>query len=351
MTGQRIGAGGDLLRRPFGDDLAAVHAGAGADIDNIIGRPDRILVMLDHDHRIAEAAQAPERIEEPRIVALMQADRRLVQHVEDAGEARADLRGEADALALAARQRARRARQRQVVEPDVAQEHQPVDDLLEDASGDLVALGVEFRGQIPRPVDRRLHRQEAHFADVLAVDLDRERLGLEAEAVAGLAGRRAHIALDLLARPLAFRLLVAALEIGDHALERLPHLVGAQAVVVGEADLLVARAIEDGVATRLRQFAPGPVEAKLIVLAQRLQRLQIIGRTRLRPGRDRAALEALLRVGHDERGIDRQMRAQAPADRAGAVRIVEREEPRLDLGDGEAGYGTGEFGGEEDALG
>ena len=197
-------------------------------------------------------------------------------------------------------------------------------------------LASSFAGQAPRPVDRGLHRKQAHFADVLAVDLDRERLGLEAEAVAGLAGRRAHVALDLLARPLAFRLLVAALEIGDHALERLPDLVGAQAVVIGEADFLVARAIEDRVAARLRQFAPRPVEAELIVAPKRLQRLQIIGRARLRPGRDRAALEALLRVGHDQRRIDGQVRAQAPADRTGAVRIVEREEPRLDLGDGEA---------------
>ena len=137
------------------------------------------------------------------------------------------------------------ARQRQIVEPDVAQEDEPVDDLLQDAVGDLVALGVELFRQPLGPVDRRLDREQADLADVLAVDLDRQRLGLEAEAVAGLAGRRAHVALDLLARPLALGLLVAALEIGDDALERLPHLVGAQAVVVGEADLLRARAVED----------------------------------------------------------------------------------------------------------
>src|SRR5271165_2314657 len=168
--------------------------------------------------------------------------------------------------------------------------------------------------------------------------------------MAGVARRRAHIALDLLARPLALGLLVAALEICDHALERLPNLVGAKAVVIGEADFLSPRAVEDCVAPRLRQFAPGPVETELVVAPKRLERLQIIGRARLRPGRDRAALQAELRVGHDQRRIDRQMRAEAPADRTGAVRIVEREQPRLDLGDGEAGYGAGEFGGEEDSL-
>ena len=51
-----------------------------------------------------------QRFEQPRVVALVQADRRLVEHVEHAGEARADLRGQPDALALAAGQRAGAAR-------------------------------------------------------------------------------------------------------------------------------------------------------------------------------------------------------------------------------------------------
>ncbi len=159
MAGQRIRVGRDLLRRALGDDLAAMHAGARADVDHIVGGPDRVLVMLDHDHRVAEVAQPPQRVEQPRVVALMQADRRLVEHVEHAGQARADLRGEPDALALAARQRAGGARQRQVIEPDVAQEGEPVDDLLQDALGDLVALGVELLRQPLGPVDRRLDRQ------------------------------------------------------------------------------------------------------------------------------------------------------------------------------------------------
>ncbi len=83
-----------------------MHAGAGADIDHIIGGEHGILVMLDHDHGVAEVAQPPERAEQALIVALVQADGGLVQHIEHAGQAGADLAGEADALALAAGQRA-----------------------------------------------------------------------------------------------------------------------------------------------------------------------------------------------------------------------------------------------------
>ncbi|WDT81381.1 MAG: hypothetical protein MPW14_06440 [Candidatus Manganitrophus sp.] len=71
---------------------------------------DRLLVVLDDDDRVAEIAQAPQRFEQALIVALVETDGRLVQHIEHAGEAGADLRGEADALAFAARERAGAAR-------------------------------------------------------------------------------------------------------------------------------------------------------------------------------------------------------------------------------------------------
>ncbi len=111
---------------------------------------DRVLVVLDHDHGVADVAQVLERVEQARVVALVQADGGLVEHVEHAGEAGADLRGEPDALALAARQRAGRARQREVVEADVDQELQPLADLLQDARGDLVLLLGEGASAAPR---------------------------------------------------------------------------------------------------------------------------------------------------------------------------------------------------------
>ncbi len=83
----------------------------------------------------------------PRVVALVQADRRLVEHIEHAGQPGADLRGEANALALAAGQRARGARERQIFKADIDQKFQPLADLLEHAAGDLVVLGVERAGQ------------------------------------------------------------------------------------------------------------------------------------------------------------------------------------------------------------
>ena len=43
------------------DDLAAVLAGPGADVDDVVGLGDGLLVVLDDDDRVAEVAHADER--------------------------------------------------------------------------------------------------------------------------------------------------------------------------------------------------------------------------------------------------------------------------------------------------
>ncbi len=114
--------------------MAAVHAGRRPHVDQMIGGADRLFVVFDDEDRVAEIAQPPQRAEQPFVIALMQPDRRLVEHIEHAGQSRADLAREPDALALAARERHRPACQRQVVEADIDQELQPLDDLAQDAA-------------------------------------------------------------------------------------------------------------------------------------------------------------------------------------------------------------------------
>src|SRR6185312_2136003 len=119
---------------------------------------------------VAEIAQSFERREQSVIVALMQADRRLVENIEHAGEAGADLRSEADALALAARQRAGGARHGQVFETDIAQEAEPLVDLFEDALRDIALLGGERLRQCSEPFAGFEDREIADLADIELVD-------------------------------------------------------------------------------------------------------------------------------------------------------------------------------------
>ena len=87
-------------------------SGARPHIHDVVGLLHHILVVLHHNYRVAGVAQLLERCDELHVVALVQADAGLIQDVEHVYQLQSDLRGQADALALAARQRARAAAQR-----------------------------------------------------------------------------------------------------------------------------------------------------------------------------------------------------------------------------------------------
>src|SRR3546814_16649668 len=87
----------DLRGGAFGNDAATVHTCTGTDVDDMIGMADRVLVVLDDDHGVAEIAQPEQRLQQALVVALVQADARLVEHVHHAAQTGADLRRQADA--------------------------------------------------------------------------------------------------------------------------------------------------------------------------------------------------------------------------------------------------------------
>ena len=161
----------------------------------MIGGEHGILVVLDHDQRIAEVAQTPQRREQLVVVALVQTDGRLVQNIQHAHERRADLRREPDTLALAAGQRARRARQGQVFQTDRLQKAQPVLDLLDHAVADfMLHLGQAQGLQEFHRLDDRLLRK---LRNVQPADRDRKHLRPQATAVARRARDLAHALLNL----------------------------------------------------------------------------------------------------------------------------------------------------------
>ncbi len=156
MPGQRLGDELDLERRALRNDPPTVLARPGAEVDDMVRGAHRLLVVLDHQDRIAEVAQALERRDELCVVALMEPDRWLVEDVEDPDERRADLRRETDPLRFAARERRRRAIHRQVADADVLEEAQALLDLAQHEPCD-VALSL---GQLDlrEPVERGMGR-------------------------------------------------------------------------------------------------------------------------------------------------------------------------------------------------
>ena len=111
---------------------------------------------------------------------------------------------------------------------------------------------------------------------MLAGDLDRERLGAEAGAVADLAGRGALIFAELLAHPGAFGLEHAAVEIADHAVERLLHLVGLAAVDEAQGDRAAFGAVEDDVVDLLGQVLPRRLQLEAELAGEAAEHLHVI---------------------------------------------------------------------------
>ena len=178
--GDRVGVRGHLGRRSLGHDLPAALPGAGADVDQPIGGAHHRFVVLDDQHGVALLLQLAQRLDQPRVVARMQADRRLVENVEHADQPRADAGRQPHALHLAAAERVGRAIEREVLEPHVFQKLEPPHDL---------------RGQ--RLADRLLRRRKPQLREELQRLVDRQRRDLvdRQAAQAGTTGPRAAAAI------------------------------------------------------------------------------------------------------------------------------------------------------------
>ena len=309
--------------------MPAELAGAGTHIDDVVGGADGVLVVLDDDHGVALVAQALERVYEPVVVALVQADGGLVEDIEHAHEAGADLRGQTDALGLAARERGGRTRQREVVEADVDEEAQARDDLLDHGPGDEALAVAELE---------RLEERERFFAGKVADLVDRflahgdgQDLGLQARAVAGVARDLADELLEMGAHGLGGGLLVLVEEHLAHAGEGgKPMSVAAVARTVVDADLCVAEAAEQNLLRLLWQLVPGGLVRDADVLARRGKDLRPVVRVAEEAAED-AARHAERRVLDQCLGVHDLAEAKAVAIGAGAVGSVEREVARLQV--------------------
>ena len=121
-----------------------------ADLDGAVGQGDHRFVMLDDHDRVALVAKPLERREEPPVVAGVQPDGGLVQHVGHAGESVADLSRESDALRLPARQRRRTTIERQVPQADIAEEAEAVIAGLAAVDGDDLRAQIEATVRVTR---------------------------------------------------------------------------------------------------------------------------------------------------------------------------------------------------------
>ena len=169
------GAGGDELGGgALEDDLAAVVAGAGPEVDDPVGVRHHGLVVCDHDHRLPGVHQPVEQTEQLLHVGEVQARGRFVEDEDVA--LLPHVGGELEPLPLTAGQRGEGLTEADVPEPDVGQ---LPEDLVGGRNGgvtgaeELLGLG-DGHGE--------------HLGDVLAAELVLQDLGLVPLPLAQLAG-------------------------------------------------------------------------------------------------------------------------------------------------------------------
>ena len=162
-------------------------------------------------------------VEQPVVVALVQPDRRLVEHIEHAGQPRADLRGEPDALALAARQ----GRPRRATGSGSRARHS-----CKNPSRSLISLaGCAGRSRfgsgsasasMPGEPVRPRRRSTARAASLMCLPaiLTASASGFSRAPSHTSQVLRTLVAAQFLAHPGAVGLAIAPLHVGQHALER-----------------------------------------------------------------------------------------------------------------------------------
>ncbi len=156
-------------------------------------------------------------------------------------------------------------------------------------------------------------------------------------------GPHRHVLLDALALLRRVGLAVAALQARPEPLERHRVLaLAAHAVPVRDEDPVAARPVQEPVLLLARELAPRHRHRDLVPVRDRLDHRLVEPLPAERPGDERALLDREARVGDEQVGVDLELRAEPRAARARAVRRVEGEDPRLELGQRDAVLGAGE---------
>ena len=306
---------------PLVDERATRLAAPGPQLHHPVGGLHRGRVVLDYHHGIAAVREPPQQTQQPTRVGGMQADGRLVQHIQCVDQVGSERVGEGDALRLSPRQSAREPVEGEVPQPYVVHERDPGGELVEDVHGHCAPEWREL--EVRDPIAYGAGRQGGDVGDGPAAHADSQRLRLEARAAAGRTG---------------FRELVLPEEDADvllvpFGLEALQERQQAEESATG--------AVEEEMPGLVAQIPPPQVERDPLRPGGLTQDAATALVARLGPGIERTLREALPGIGHDERLVVLEDCSEAVAARARASGMVERKQDRREAGRRRAAIGAG----------
>src|ERR1700733_1077231 len=151
--------------------MPARLAGAGTEIHDVICAAHSFFIVLDDEHSVAKIAQRFERTDQAIIISRVKSDGWFVENIEDAAQARSNLRRETNSLRLAARKRCRGAVERQIPEPYGKEEIEALRNFLQRPLGNRSLARGELSQHSVHGRARISEGQSSEFCDRKAADL------------------------------------------------------------------------------------------------------------------------------------------------------------------------------------
>ena len=321
---------GDFFKGALGNDAPAERPGSRTDVDDMVGRRDGVVIVFDNKDRVAEVAQAFKGGDEAFVVALVKSDTGFVEHVEDTGQAAADLRGQADALGLAAGKGAAFTIQGEVVESDLFEKGEAAGDFAHHFAGDrlIVALQPELSDDLCRAGNGEITESvDGIFFSGGRDQGDAENFGTETGPAAAAARTAVLQGFEALLERFTLGAGQQMLELREKAFERLGQFLAGSPGAKVEVDGAVTGTMEEKFAEGGRQFAQGQVGAHSGIGHQGSGQGRVVGlhfRGALAPGHDGAVVEGLVQI-KDEVRIEVGLGPEPLASRTGTEVTVERE--------------------------
>ena len=243
-------------------------------------------------------------------IGRVQADGGLVEHVQHVDQARAERRGEGDALRFAAAEGSQRAIEREVSEADVLQIGQSRAHIFNERLRDLLLPVGQL--QFVEERERIANFQAADIGEVLVAHANGERLGPQPRSAAGRAGDVFSPAAQEHAQ---VHFVLAAFEPAEEAVQA--------------AEVSFRHAFGDQPSLFVGEFGERHIDRQLVVVGEREQLFEFVRVRRRIPGRDGAVADRFCRVGNDAIHVGDHDIAETFALGAGAQRPIEIEELRL----------------------
>ncbi len=140
LSGDRLGIFDEFFGCALCNHGSTEFPGARTNLQQVVCFFNRFFVMLHHEHGVTQITQLRERGDQSAVIALVQANRGFIKHVQDSLQCGTNLRGQADTLRFSTGECCSRARHSEVLQAHVLQEGEARDNLCENFFDDRVVV-------------------------------------------------------------------------------------------------------------------------------------------------------------------------------------------------------------------